>query len=43
MIRELIDLVGGLSHVKCGIVEGLIWSVCIGAVCFIVCGVAPMR
>lgn len=41
MIKELIDLVGGLPQVKRGIVEGLIWSVYVAGIYFAVVALAP--
>lgn len=43
MLREIIDLVGDLSQVKRGMVEGLIWSVCVAGIYFGVVALAPIH
>lgn len=43
MIKELIDLVGGWPNAVRGIVEGLIWSVCVAGLYFGVVALAPIH
>ncbi len=43
VLKELIDLVGGLPNAKRGIVEGLVVTVYIAVVYLAVCAIVPFR
>ncbi len=43
LLKELIDIVGGLPQVKRGIVEGLIVTAYLAAVYLAVCAIVPFE